>query len=405
MMPRDDRTTKPNAGIHLVRPAFNAPKPMVIRILPCKNYDDQSKFDSTRFSSDAGDFSEWAVSIPAAKYIGMDQKFSFLLYDPLQEDYDARENPYFIFWNAIRSAVRAGEARLGRNNVMTSSWIAYMPQGGKQCIDKPKSQTFYQALVYQNYDDIYIKGGGRPIGAREDNMPCVVQISSHAHEQLLNLLGEEDSTYAGDPDDWRARYKYGDIVDFDGGKFVAFYNPKCQSIAELSGQSASTSILMDDSDVPDTDGDSSEVRGYAVAIVDKFHYANGGRVFAKSAVLDDQRNDWFDTIPTRIKDWDDILFFPTHDEICKYMATAYRSEPNLLKYAWRLNREFFTDEVNGILNNRVTVGMSAAAQAENDAPTGGGTKRSAALSAYGDDDADVVSDDDYVLDGDEDAPF
>lgn len=403
MMPKDDRTTKPNAGIHLVRPAFNAPKPMVIRILPCKNYDDPSTFDSTRFSADPGDFSEWAVSIPAAKYIGMDQKFSFLLYDPLQEDYDPRENPFFIFWNSIRSAVRAGEARLGRSNVMTSSWIAYMPQGAKQCIDKPKSLTFYQALVYQNYDDIYIKGGDRPIGAREDNMPCVVQISSHAHEQLLGMLGEENPTYDGPVENWRLRYKYGDIVDFDGGKFVAFYNPKCQSIAELSGNTASTSILTDDSDVEDAGGDSSEQRGYAVTIVEKFHYPNSGRIYAKSAVLSDPKNVWFDTIPTRIKNWDDILCFPNHDEICKYMATAYRSEPNLLKYAWRLNREFFTDEVNGILNNRVTVGMSAAGQPEDSAPAdSGAVKRSAALAAYADDDDEIVVSDDDDFDN---APF
>lgn len=392
--PKDDRTLKSTAGVNLTRPAYSGSRPLVIRILPNMNPDVPGDFDLTRLSSDPGDFSEWAVSAPAARYIGMDQKFTFLLYDPLNEDYDARENPYEVFHSAIRSAVRVGEARIGNRNVMSSKWASYMPLGANQCIDKPKFVTFYQALVYQNYNDVYVKGGDLPLGAR-DNMINVVQISTHAHKKLIDLLEQEKPNYEGDPNDWRNRYTYGDIVDFNAGKFVVIYNPKSQSLSELTGEVTQT--IMDDDSSNDSGRDSSEERGYSVAILDKFCYVNNGRRYSKKAELSSL--EYFDRVKQNVRWWDDILHFPSHEEICRMMAVAYRSDPDLLRYGWRTHSEFFTDEVEGILNARTTVPMSSKSRQEPPADR----RRSAAMSAPVDD--VIYDDDEVILDGDEDSAF
>jgi hypothetical protein len=57
--------------------------------------------------------------------------------------------------------------------------------------------------------------------------------------------------------------------------------------------------------------------------------------------------------------WDNVLHFPTHDEIAGWLALSFKSMPEVLRYCWKDDPEFFTDEVEGILGDRTTVSIEA----------------------------------------------
>ena len=420
--PKDDRTIKRNAPqCDLRRPGWYGAQPCVVRVLPNFNYENpEGPFDPTRLDVyEEGAWSDWWRSVPAAYQVGLSQQFTFLLYDPrslVSGEYDTSGNPFVIFSRAIYKAKKLGEAKIGGRDVMTAKWGVYVD---KRMVRTPQNLGFGQVLFYQNYNDVYIRDG-LPMGARDRDLPQIIQVTQTANHALQKLIDERVDGYTGDPEDQDNAFVYGDVVNMERGKFVTFYEPAAhaEKITSISRsvkmtEEADETEAEDDFNQSGGRGNSNEqqFRGWGVSIFDTLYYEKSGRRKSKKA---DLVATGLDVAALRnIQWWDDLLHFPEHEEICMYMAHAYREEPNLLRFGWLDFPEFFTDEVEGVLGNRMRslpttqeeylYGDKAAEDDRDKAfvPRVAKEQRSAALvqpSSYDDVDEDDVEDDDDIID-------
>lgn len=421
-IPKDDKTiNRHGPQVEILRPRWNSTTPTTARLFPmfCAE-DPNGPFDPTRLTCNAYDFSDWCRGLPAAKYVGIDQKYTFITHDPRRvadEGYDARkENPYNVLYNAIMDAVKEGEAIIGGRDVMTGKWGALTADGPKKAFNSPTKLYFMQGLIFEHDGENYIKGGKAPKGTRKEDLPIIIEVSKTAGEDLAKKLNQIRPDYNGDtdPDLQGDMYEYGDLVDLKSGLFVTFYNPDKHDVTEgddQDGEEGGTEAPAADDDADD----SRQFKGWKTAVSREFHYINKRRNFK----IDADISQYEDIIREKLLWWDDVLYVPSHEELCFWLAQAFRSIPNLLHFGWSDHPEFFTDEVKGVLSNR-TQGPGAEVPTDDDdedepvaTPSRKAKRTSAALQEVDDDEDDDIddgsdvedsvvddTDDDSVLDDD-----
>ena len=355
-VPKDDRTIKQDApSLELVRPSWNGKSGTVIRPLPCFDIQitDDDVFMSSRRSAKRDHMSDWIRGYPAVKYIGIDTKLTFILFDPREANagrYDPSTNPYSILYRAVEDAVEDSEAMIVNKDVLTNKWAPLVGRGQKQAFSYKTFLYFMQGLIYQHNGEVLVKKG-RPRGLRDKDWPQIIELSKTGAESMLELLSDQvDGNF--DSDDYN-QFKYPDVTSLTEGFFVTIYNPDKHSI------DLETSVEPDAEAEEDDFGEASgtaekkksrEFKGWKASISDTYVYSEEGA--KKKAKRDLTKVE--DEIREKILWWNNVIHVPTHEEICMFCATAYRSMPDLLHYGWQENPEFFTDEVKGILAARTS---------------------------------------------------
>lgn len=344
-VPRDDRTLKPNGPqVEIVRPKWTGAGPTTFRPFPmfCAE-DPNGPFDPTRLSLDPFDFSDFWRGLPAAKYVGIEHKFTFITYDPRwprENGYNPRrDNPYHVLFNAIKDAVADGKALVRGRNVLDGSWAPLTLEGPKKAFNAPTKLYFLQGALFEHDGEILFGGKIPPKGLGQDDLPQIIQISKTAGADLAAKLNTLDPDYGGDTvlEAQAVMYKYGDLTNLANGSFITFYNPDKHDVSEGAG--------ADDGDTPRS---SREFKSWSVAINKNFYYVRQ----RQSREIGPDITQYEDVIRDRLVWWDDILHVPSAEEIAVWMAQAFGEIPDLLRFGWADNPEFFTDEVNGILTNR-----------------------------------------------------
>lgn len=345
--PKDDRTlNRKGPQVEIVRPKWNGTAPMTFRPLPMTCAEDPELFDPTRLTTDEYDFSDFWRGLPAVKYVGIDQKFTFLAYDPrraVEENYNPRQdNPYHVLYNAVMDAVKkTGEAIVKGKDVMTGKWSPLVNDGPMKAFNAPTKMYFMQGVIFESDGELYVKGGSPPKGLRDGDLPQIIELSKSAGEKLAQKLNMLNPDYNGDTEvgNQHEMYLYGDLVDIVHGGFVTLFNPK-------KHHNVSDAFEDFDDDSGDDDGG---FQSWGVAINPEF------QIIAKRqpVVFTGDLSEHVERIRKALVPWDEILYFPSDEEICRMMAQAFRSMPTLLEFGWADHPEFFTAEVEGILANRV----------------------------------------------------
>jgi hypothetical protein len=404
--PKDDRTlNRKGPQVEVVRPKWDGTGPMTFRPLPMICAEDPTQFDPTRLTTDEYDFSDFWRGLPGVKYVGIDQKFTFLAYDPHRlndEGYNPRtDNPYHVLYNAVMDAVKkTGEAIVKGRDVMTGKWAPLISDGTNKAFNAPTKIYFLQGLIYSG-EELFIKGGSPPKGLRDNDLPQIIEISKSAGEKLARKLNMLNPNYQGDTDIeyQNEMYLYGDIVDLSTGSFLTLFNPKKHY-----------DIVDAFEDFDDSDGEDNKggFQSWGVAINPDFQIS----VKRQPVSISSDVSEYADKIRSLIVPWEDILYFPPDEEICLWLAQAFRSMPSLLDFGWADNPEFFTNEVKGVLANRTQVQGADGSDDSGDEETYFGSKkptpqkgkpqRSAALQVDdsdvdvgGEDVADVTQDSEY----------
>lgn len=392
-VPKGDLTIKRTGRlVELIRPHWEGALPTIVRFLPMWNPDNPAEFDPTRLSSRAYDISDFMRSYPAVKWVGLDRRLTFILFDPrwVREGiYDPDSHPYTILNNAVNSAVLAGKAMVGGRDVIGGSWFSLVSdRSKKKAFARPTKISFGQVAVYSHDKEVFGVHGEPPKGLRPDDHTHILQMTNTAGMGLLGKIEKTRPAYTGDTDDFEQYYQHGMLVDLRKGEFVVFRNPDKHD-----------PMSDEDQDAEPPKGDSSFNR-WEVDVIPELRLTVKGREQVISPDLSKFEAD----IRKRVTWWDDIIHIPGHEEICVQLATAFRSEPDILRFGWADHPEFFTDEVQAILNNRTQVAMSAEGQDYEDAddtPTFIKTgKQSAAITAFAGE-LDDVGEDDHTYDADD----
>lgn len=358
--------------LELIRPTWGkeAKGPLTFRPLPAFNPDEpEGPFDDTRLSTDPFDYSEFMISVPCAVFAGTTKKkLTCALWDPSDHSYSPySSNPYVVFYSAITDALKKGEAIVNGRNVATSRWSKLQPANDKsKPLSSFKKLHFLQGLVYANDGKIFVRDGNLPLGAAPGSPLPIIQLASTAGRTIASKLSLPNDKYKGDTsvEHQREAYRYGELVAADDGKFITVYNHQMRR--QVAGvpkgdpldDPAQVEELMKKYGLKDQgsrrkkDDDNESDAGFywSVAITPKFSYKSGDKVKVRSAAI----TNYEDEIRNKLQFWEDLLHFPVTDELALWVAEAFADFGPALEFAWADNPEFMTEEVRGVLVNRVS---------------------------------------------------
>jgi len=339
--------------VHVIRPQWNGPVPLTFRATPMFNSEEarQAKLDGVaptmvdhgRDMAAPTGWSDWVrYSVPVASYVGKDEKFTFITYDPRdvkRSGYNPRNNPYNLLYWGVYSANKAQEAMVGGRDVWGKYWPGLQDRTNFKTSafgGSPKdTMSFYQGLVFEYVER---RGGkfevhtpcadGAPLGANANDPTPIIQIKNTGAKSLDMVL---------DAGEWD------DPVSLTDGPFISFFNPNSPQ-AEY----------FEDFDLESVDGgDEKGFGGWKAYASDKFSYTQK----RKTHEVTNDISEYEDKILQNITWWDNVLRFPSHEEICMWLAKAFRSMPDLLRFTWKDSPEFFTDDVEGILVSRKVISV------------------------------------------------
>jgi hypothetical protein len=354
--PKDDKTIRADAPqIELVRPAWTGSTGTTVRPLPCFDIhiEDQDVFAHSRKEPKEWFFNDWIRGYRCVKYVGIDQKLTFAICDPRDTEYDMNTNPYMVLYRAIMDATKQGEAYIGQKRVIDEKWFPLTNRDSPKCaFNSPTDLYFMQGLIYQHNGEVTISGG-KPRGAKDKDLPQIIQMSKTAGEDLMEALNEFREDGQGDGFD---AFKIPDITSLTDGWYVTIYNPdkhptpgQSSASAPQEGQTVQEEEYSEES-ASDKKGRNREFKGWKAHCSDEFLYTKDGSTYRAKRDLSPLE----DKIRENVLWFDNVLRVPTMEETAAFCATAYRSMPVLLDFAWQDHPEFFTDEVKGILRARTS---------------------------------------------------
>jgi len=335
-----------------------AKSPFTVRIWPAINPDNTEQFMKYRKVDAPQKFTDWFRAIPSVKYVGVgkNKQITFFIYDPRRvhtENYEVSSNPYMILFQEFHSAVKADQAMLGKRDVLTKYWYNMAMDSKvreKRAFCKPTITYLFQGTIYSNNKSL-VRENGLPMGlGRKDRTP-IGMLSKAAGDELVRLVRLPSKNPSEDPTNVSSQFIYGDITRLKAGKFVSFYHP---SLSDIMAAKYPKDIQLASELAPKSE-ESEGNRGfdsYEVLLHNTCSVIPEKQ--KRPVVLTPDISEHADSIRAHYMWWDDILYFPGHEEMCVMLAQAYRDVPDIIRYCWRDNREFMTAEVKAILSSAVS---------------------------------------------------
>lgn len=351
--PPGDFSLNPGAHAKLLRPRYEG-GPTIFRPWPLRDYDDpDNKLQPARKSVSPRGQNPWLVRVRTASRVGIatsggGEVYSWNLYEPWDEQ--ARvSNPYVVFYRACQAAHDSSQFGPGRR--WDSRWNALMRgrSNAQAAIAPPKYRWYIQGHVYVVGKQYYVGGkSGRelPFGLSNDDPLPVLQVAESVGDGILDLFALENPEWSGSDADLYARFKYGSPLGiFDqsarvlkGGWLFIVYNPKVTQIRKDSSWS----------------GEIRDIQEYEVALRNRWEHRNKTYVPDMSASETSQifkKGAWWFNDPDNPANVG-LLRFPSPEEQVLFISRAFRSCPNLVRFAFYDHPEWFTDEVNAVLRCR-----------------------------------------------------
>lgn len=204
-------------------------------------------------------------------------------------------------------------------------------------------------------------------GANQGDAQQIVELSVSAGEAIEKalMLPKNDKAGIDTSDfDWDNQFLHGDVTDLKTGKWLVLYNPKYHDIGSVIGKPGpSVANDADDDDEvdfdPDTDAedDSDGFSSYEALFLDKV------RVPVKETKWTGLSHEKFiggldeSILLQNYRPIYDPFWLPEQHEMALLLAKAFRARPELLYFGFADTPEFWTDDVNAVLNARTAVAM------------------------------------------------
>lgn len=353
-----------NIAVNYITPDWDRVKyPTVMKIVPAISCEGNEKtFEPYRYDTGETGFNDWFATLPIASYVGTgEEKQTFVLYDPLDEDYEIAANPYVYMFNKLKRLAKEKRQIKTRyrtfhtnelislfDNTVTRDTIAF---------SKPnKKMVFMNVIPLIHRDKVQVTRHNCLQGCGPDDRPTIMGASTSAGKALFSLAQVEREG-AEDSDDFEERYAFGDFTAIRGGKWVSLYKEDLFNEDTFTGKSARAEADEFEGFDEGKKGKTDFV-GYAAMAFDSVRapHQTPGR-FAKyghDAVIAPHG----DNILANYRWIGDYFHLPSHEEIVKYLAYGFKPTPELLEVGFD-GTDYFTDEIRGIFANRTQVSKPA----------------------------------------------
>ncbi len=362
--------------LQIVYPKWSGNYPLVFKPIPAIDDSDSSNptWTGTRRSIEKDDFHDWFRRLVGVSWAGTtDKKLTCLLYDKRKlrnGAYDPNtQNPYIVFQKAM-SRVCQKTDRKGKVKPRPECIIR-----GKDLFDpdwyrlentiKSYNSGFamFQGVVYQNGDSIFL-ADGKPLGLRNKDKPVIVRCSGSAVEQLMTDLYKSKSERLNPDKDPDEQFEHGNIVDPASGKLLCIYNPAPETPIQRTnldyalGIAKNVKTKSEDDESADVEYDEpaenakrGSFQSYKIAILDKLPYLDKSN---SKKVRNADISKYEEELMQKFLWWDDVLYYPSTEELAFWVAQAFADVPNMFKWAWRDNPEFWTADVKGVFSARTS---------------------------------------------------
>lgn len=307
-------------------------------------------------------FSPWIVTAPVADFVGLEDKVSFVLANPLT--YDRRTNPYNMLVDRCAEAHDKGKF-LTDGRAWKAEWNGFVSKAkgsktDRPALPRPKWLWFIQGLIYSCEQEQYVGTSKRdiPYGLADDDGLPIVVLSSTTGQELLRLLG----TYAEQSevkDEEFGQFKWPHPAGYfdakkkvlrDGVFFHVFYpNNRDDELVRR---------YQVDSTWQDIDDDDQSFVSYKVAIRKKYGFR--GKTYEPNfdqkmtRKILDRVEFWFDdtTMPDNPEAYG-VIRVMSDEEMVELLAKVFRTVPQLILSAFA-GTDWLTDSVTGLLTGRKT---------------------------------------------------
>lgn len=313
-------------------PAYAA-EGTTIRLFPQFSPDNPETWDPYRFSAEANNFGDWIRRYPAVRSMG-DPSVTFITHDPADEHAapGAEEmTPGWILYRSIDLAVAKGQDRPG--------WAALLRGGRGRGAQLPKPSEIYlvQAAIMQYKGRAY----NPPKGFGPDDKTIVFEMGPSAGLAMLGEFNKVRQGYQGPENDYEAMMEHGDPVSLQHGRFVHFYrlsdgNPLERNTAPRGWNATTQAERREEEQI-----------GYGCVVMPDFRG------------IPPQLSDYEPLVRSKVRPWDEILWFPTVEEQAQLLADKF--PPEVILYAFRDHPEWIPEVVRHRAVSRTQTAMGGAA--------------------------------------------
>lgn len=310
----------------------------VVRILP--QYDFKSNtWSPFRYSPAPLDFGDWLRRYVSVRGFGTNG-ITLLLYDPeAHANYDINTNPCVVLFKAINSAIDMRvcdpewpsllKGAAGRRAVLSRHQPVYLARCGIFCIKSKDMAT----------------NDHSPLGLDNRDPPFFIELPKTAGEKILSLLEEKTEDYQGEPDDYDAAYKFGDIVSLDKGAFVHIYEEgtDTRTSAEQTTSAPRQLSVSTGGRGNYGGGGGDKFKGYDAHITKTY---NGYSANLNSPELER-------LIKSKQRPWEECLNFMSHTEQAHLIQTGFPASAIL--YAFKDHPDWILDTTRSAAVGRTSV--------------------------------------------------
>lgn len=363
LIPDDDCSINTKvAAVRLIRPNWHK-GPLIFRVMPCLSYEEVSELVQGRSGREPSQYEHFFVRCDMASYVGINnaKPRSWILYPPYADEETKNNNPYRVFYNAIKRAYDNGE--FGNGCAWDGKWNKLMKgkkdEGAE--IERWKAQYFAFAAVYANGDKTYVDAEHpAPLGLGAKDELCIVQMRGTAGEGMRDLFNQEKEEYddAKAEKDFSEPFYWGDPTGIpnpktggvDGGLFVKIFNPKISKIT--------TDLKVRKYMASAWDGKIKINQGYEAAIYNKLPL-NGQWYYpsltkAEAELHRSKLRFWFDSDSGPKHLQKGLLRIEPNEVQALWVAQAFKDVPQLVSWAFSEHDEYMTEDVKGVLRSRVS---------------------------------------------------
>jgi len=318
------------------KPTWNRTE-TVIRILPSWNFKANS-WEPFRYSSRPCDFGDWLRRYDVVRRFGS-SGVTMLLYDPMaHQNYDIQTNPCVILYKAINSAVNSRQDQAGWAGLLRGQ------PGSPAELSRHSPAYIVRCGIFKINNKNMAMDGRSPLGLAPTDSPYFFEMPRTAGEKLLSMLEEPAENYSGDPEDFDAAYKYGDIVSIGCGAYVHFFEEGADPRQEAESLQVAprTLTIGSGANFGRTDSGGRQFRSYDIFIDKVFR--------GLSPRLDTEELERI--VRMKQRPWEDCLQFFDHQQQAFLVQDGF--PPSAILYAWRDHPEWIKDETRSKAVDRVS---------------------------------------------------
>lgn len=335
----------------------------IIRPYPSLSYDDANKFEPYRIKRQGEyEFGNWIRRYDVCWKVGKGQnKRTFIVHNPANGSYDLNSTPLQVMCREISNAKKNPSViRQHPTFPMLMDWDSAT---GGTALSWTKSVFLIQGTLLVHGSKLKYGVNDRnemraPLGTGEEPS-CIFTIpggspkasnTNAAGKVLLNMLNEQNTEYS-DPEDFETRFRYGDPVAPESGRFFVFKEAGsfvAQSMLQRpnAGVNRGGGFRNAMAQAANGGGAASNFKGYDVEITNLPLVDGTSPVMSDEAAIADIKSHWLY--------WEDVLWFPTLVEQARELNEVF--DPDEIVYAFRgCDPDWITDETHRKYRGTVSV--------------------------------------------------